>query len=148
MELVEDITLNMDDNIKTAGVFIYFKKAFDSIDHTILIRNLSHYGIRGIALIWLENYLSQRNQYVQFNDAKSDLKTMLCGIPQGSILGPILFILYINDLANISDKLKFILFADDTNVFYSDNDLNKVFNVINDELKHLCIYGSRLTNYL
>ncbi len=88
----------------------------------------------------MDNYLSQRNQYVQFNDTKSDLKTMLCGIPQGSILGPILFLLYINDLANISDKLKFILFADDTNVFYSDNDLNKVFNVLNDELKHLCIW--------
>ncbi len=64
MELVEDITLNMDDNMKTAGVFIDLKKVFDTIDHTILIKKLSHYGIRGIALNWLENYLSQRNQYV------------------------------------------------------------------------------------
>ncbi len=135
MELLEDITNNYDENNVTTGVFIDLKKAFDTINHTILITKLSHYGIRGEPLQWLESYLSDRKQFVYYNNIESDKSTVVCGIPQGSILGPILFLLYINDLSNVSNKLKFILFADDTNVFYSGKCLEDVCRLMNDELK-------------
>ena len=95
-------------------MFIDLKKAFDTIDHSILCKKLYHYGIRGVASDWVKSYLSKRNQYVEIDGICSDKKQIVCGVPQGSILGPILFLLYINDMANVSDKLRFILFADDT----------------------------------
>ena len=82
-------------------VFIDLKKAFDTINHSIFIKKLYRYGIRGIALKWIANYLSNRKQYVVYNGVMSSSNTVLCGIPQGSILGPILFLLCNNDLANI-----------------------------------------------
>ena len=85
------------------------------------------------------HYLSHTEQYVKYNNAESARKTIKCGVPQGSILAPILFLLYINDLSNISKKLKFILFADDTNVFYSDTNVEKVVGVVNSELKYLSL---------
>ncbi len=88
----------------------------------------------------MENYLFHRIQYVVYNGVQSERKSVTCGIPQGSILGPILFLLYINDLANVSKKLKFILFADDTNVFYTGKKLNDVISVLNDELKYMSIW--------
>ena len=89
------------------------------IDLSILIKKLCHYGIRGIASSWITNYLTNRKQSVVCDDICSDYRAMLCGIPEGSILGPILFLLYINDLTNMSNKLNFILFADDANVLYA-----------------------------
>ncbi len=137
MELMEEITSNLDNGFMTTGVFIDLKKAFDTIDHPILIQKLNHYGVRGIALNWIENYLSNRQQYVIYNKMHSDKKRILCGVPQGSIIGPLLFLLYINDLANVSKKLKFILFADDTNVFYTGKNIKDVSNTLNEELKHM-----------
>jgi hypothetical protein len=126
MELVEEITTNIDKKLCTTGVFIDLRKAFDTIDHSILIQKLCHYGIRGTASQWLTSYLSDRKQYVCIDNISSCDKIILCGVPQGSILGPILFLLYITDLSNISDKLKFILFADDTNIFYTDKNFDIV----------------------
>ncbi len=91
MELIEEITDNKDNNLVTTGVFIDLKKAFDTINHTILIEKLNHYGIRGVASNWIENYLCNITQYVSYNDVQSDYKSVVCGIPQGSILGPLLF---------------------------------------------------------
>ena len=100
------------------GIFIDLSKAFDTIDHEKLIVKLEHYGIRGNCLELLKSYLSNRQQYTDFNGTKSDFCKIEFGVPQGSALGPLLFLIYINDLITCSDDTSdFILFADDTNVF-------------------------------
>ena len=98
MELTEEITTALDDKKVTVGVFIDLKKAFDTINHNLLLKKLAHYGVRGVANNWLASYLSNRKQYVSIDECNSDLLNVLCGVPQGSILGPKLFILYVNDI--------------------------------------------------
>ena len=87
---------------------------------------MHYYGIRGVLWTWFKNYLNERKQYVNFRNVKSELQSVKCGVPQGSILGPLLFILYVNDIVNVSNKLKLILFADDTSVFMSFDDIKDV----------------------
>ena len=119
MQLVENITNAMDNGKFTIGVSIDLKKAFDTVDHSILVTKLDHYGIRGVAKKWLSSYLENRKQYVCFNGTDSGgFLPITCGVPQGSILGPSLFLLYANDLCNVSTRLTSILFADDTSCFY------------------------------
>ncbi len=141
IELVEEITNSLDNHEATVGVFIDLKKAFDTVDHSILIEKLYHYGIRGTANKWICSYLMNRYQYVTINGTDSDYMNVLCGVPQGSILGPILFILYINDMCNVSTLLKPILFADDTNLFYSGKDIDELCSVVSMELDKLCIWS-------
>ena len=97
-ELTEEITTALDDKKVTVGVFIDLKKAFDTINHNLLLKKLAHYGVRGVANNWLASYLSNMKQYVSIDECNSDLLNVLCGVPQGSILGPKLFILYVNDI--------------------------------------------------
>ena len=113
-------------------------KAFDTVDHGILIEKLYHYGIRGIANKWICSYLMNRYQYVNINGTNSDYMNVLCGVPPGSILGPILFILYINDMCNVSTLLQPILFTGDTNLFYSGKDIKELCSVVSIELDKLC----------
>ena len=113
VELLEKITNSIDDKKITVGVFIDLKKAFDTIDHKLLLKKMEFYGIRGIVLKWVKSYLANRKQYVCMNSSRSDLLQIRCGVPQGSILGPKFFILYINDICNCSNILQFILFADE-----------------------------------
>ena len=137
MDLVEEITSSIDEKKISIGVFIDLKKAFDTVNHTLLIDKLEYYGIRGIAQEWLKSYLKDRNEFVQIDECASTLLNVTCGAPQGSILGPKLFILYINDICNASTSLKFILFADDTNVFYSGVDIQTICECISRELDKL-----------
>ena len=137
LELVEKITKSIDDGKYTMGIFIDIKKAFDTIDHNILLKKLHFLGVRGVANSWLTSYLSKRMQYVEVCDCMYDLLQVKCGVPQGSVLGPLLFILYINDICNVSKVFDCILGADDTNLFSSDNDINDLCGIINVELDKL-----------
>ena len=122
LELVNHIYEGFESNEYTIGIFLDLKKAFDTVNHQILIDKLNFYGIRGIPLAWLTSYLDNRQQYVMVNGHVSSNNTVVCGVPQGSVLGP-LFLLYINDLFLSSNYLSFFLFADDTNIFLRQKDL-------------------------
>ena len=115
-------------------MFIDLKKALDTVDHELLVNKLDVYGIRGVANKWLQNYLTNRKQYVVIDDNSSDLLDMTCGVPQGSVLGPILFIIFINDICTVSDVVKCVLFADDTNIFCSERNLTDLQLTLNREL--------------
>ena len=110
------------------SIFLGLSKAFDTIDHNILLHKMDYYGFRGIWHERFNSYLSNRKQYVNVNSSWSDLQNIICGVPQGSILGPLLFILYINDITNISYVLDFILLANDTTIVYSHKDIASQIN--------------------
>ena len=137
LELIEEITSAVDNKKCTIGVFIDLKKAFDTIDHKLLLTKLEHYGIRGVAYDWIKSYLCERKQYVSVNSCNSEDMNVVCGVPQGSILGPKLFILYVNDIANVSSLLRFVLFADDTNIILSGDDAKEISNTLSIELDKL-----------
>ena len=135
MVLIDKLTKALENGDYVIGMFLDFSKAFDTVNHQILLEKLEYYGIRGSALAWFESYLADRQQYVTCNGVKSSCKTIKCGVPQGSILGPLLFLLYINDLANICKHTLPVLFADDTNLFNSGKDLTELQDIFNAELK-------------
>ena len=116
------------------GIFLDLSKAFDTVNQDILFDKLRHYGIRGVALDWVKSYFSDRLQYVDFNGNSSSLQKISCGVPQGSILGPLFFILYINDIINALNLLDPILFADDTSIFFSHKDMAYLIDTFNLEL--------------
>ncbi|MEE9189443.1 MAG: reverse transcriptase family protein [Candidatus Neomarinimicrobiota bacterium] len=133
--LYDKISKNCESGNPSVGIFLDLSKAFDTINHEILLSKLNNYGIRGLANDWFRSYLSGRLQFVKFKDINSSYLEVTCGVPQGSILGPLLFILYINDISNSSNILNFILFADDTNVFHSDPNPVSLSNTVNTELQ-------------
>ena len=107
------------------------------IEVTIGIWFYSHYGVRGIALDWFNSYLKNRKQFVCFNGIHSANMEIQCGVPQGSVLGPLLFIIYTNDLPNVLTKTKCILFADDTTIYLSLDRIDEMYQIMNDELLNL-----------
>ena len=121
----------------TISVFLDLSKAFDPVNHNILLRKLEFYGIRGLALQWFKNYLTGRKQYVLYNNTQSSKQYITCGVPQGSVLGPLLFLIYINDIPKCLKHSKSIVFADDTTIFASCNNMNTLHNNMNDDLANL-----------
>ena len=140
IDLHDKISSALDNGELAVGVFLDLSKAFDTVDHSILFDKLEHYVIRGLALKWIKSYFSNRLQFVEYNGHVSSRTNISCGVPQGSILGPLFFWLYINDINNASKILQLILFADDTNGFLSHKDADCLANILNTELNKLSIW--------
>ncbi len=133
------ISKSFQDKKLVLAVFCDLKKALDTVNHNILLKKLYKYGIRGRELEWFKNYLSDRKQYVVIKGLSSDMKDIIIGVPQGSVLGPLLFLIYINDLPESTNLAPF-LFADDTTLLYADEDLERLFEIVNNELAKVSIY--------
>lgn len=117
-EIVDNIRDELDKGKYVAGIYLDLSKAFDTVNHDILLRKMEHYGVRGLALNWFESYLSNRQQYTCIDNHKSTSMKVTHGVPQGSVLGPLLFLVYVNDInAALPDSNKLRLYADDTNLF-------------------------------
>ena len=138
LSLTETIREALDNSNFAYGIFIDLQKAFDTVDHQILLRKLEHYGIRGLANNWFKSYLSNRQQFVSINGYNSKNQTMKYGVPQGSVLGPLLFLIYINDLHNAIKYSTVHHFADDTNLLVVGKDLLNIQKQINLDLRYLC----------
>ena len=136
-EFVLKTLSNIDEGKLTVSLFLDLSKAFDTINHDILLYKLHHYGIRGTALAWFDSYLKNRTHYVSYNKCDSNIRNMTCGVPQGSILGPLLFILYINDLSHSLQFSSSILFADDSTIYASSTDTAVLEQQINSDLCNL-----------
>ena len=134
---VDQITASLDTGHNVVGLFLDLRKAFDTVDFEILLRKLSFYGVRGNPLSLCRNYLSGRSQSVLYAGVRSDVLPVTCGVPQGSILGPLLFLVYINDMINSLTVSQPILYADDTNIFLTGRDLTSMTHTFNTELTHL-----------
>lgn len=147
IDLIDKISQAIDNNEFTIGIFLDLSKAFDTVNHNILLKKMEFYGVRGLPLSWMQSYLQNRYQYIDFQGTISDYLPISCGVPQGSILGPLLFLIYVNDLPNSSTILKSILFADDTNLFLSDRDFSVLLNTANDELTKVSewLYANRFS---
>ena len=137
IEFLDYVYSSLDRKESTIAVYLNFSKAFDIANHNILISKLLHNGVRGVVQHWFGSYLSNRNQYVSIRNCNSSMSSMsLCAISgalgaQGSVLGRVLFLLYINDMYRSSNQMRFVHFAYDTTVFSSDSDINNIHATVN-----------------
>ena len=133
LKLVDHLISQLDKNNTPINIYIDLSKTFDTLDHQKLLSKLEYYGVTGTANTLFSNYLCNREQYVEYNGAKSNTFKISTGVPQGSILGPLLFLIYINDLPSVSNIINMLMYADDTTLYCNFNkDINKM--IINREL--------------
>lgn len=137
LQFVENIRKALENDEYSIGLFLDLSKAFDTLDHDILLNKLEYYGIKNNSLNFFKSYLENRTQSVLYNNIKSDSKVLPCGVPQGSVLGPLLFILYINDMYLASSQLNTVLFADDTNLLKSHKNIDELTKIMNEELSKI-----------
>ena len=137
LDMVEKVRKAWTEKNCALGVFVDLKKAFDTVDHSILLQKLEHYGVRGQTLKLLESYLKDRTQYVCYGGFESERGPVECGVPQGSVLGPLFFLIYVNDMVSVSKELELVLFADDTNIFAKSSEPSELFKKVNRGLKEL-----------
>ena len=139
IDIYERIQDTIDSGNFVMGIYIDLRKAFDTVDHKILLKKMHHYGIRGTVNTWFKSYLENRKQYVSVNGVDSQTKVICTGVPQGSVLGPLLFLLYVNDIAKAvrNTSVKIMLFADDTNVFIQGPNIRMVKKVAEQVMTHL-----------
>ena len=135
ISITEQIREALDTGHFACGIFIDLQKAFDTVDHNILIEKLEYYGVRGIVKNWFSSYLHNRKQFVTINGFKSTLNSINYGVPQGSVLGPLLFLIYINDLSFSVKNSTVHHFADDTNLLYINESLKTLCKKVNYDLK-------------
>ena len=141
--MIGKIIQNINKDQNSIGVFLDLSKAFDTIDHNILLFKLYRYGFRGIVLDWFKSYLSNRKMFVKiespYNDRNyySDTTDISIGVPQGSVLGPLLFIVYMNDVQSCLKKSEAFLFADDTTILCSNKDFDILYHEIEIDLANL-----------
>ena len=143
INLTENIRQALDEGNSGYGIFADLQKAFDTNDHEILLAKLDHYGICGVSNDWFRSYLSDRQQYVSINGYDSHLTKLNCGVPQGSVLGPLLFLLYITDFNQAIKFCKVHHFADDTNLLYLGKSIKKLNKFVNINLKNLVNWLNR-----
>ena len=150
IKFLEGIYRSFNDKMHTISIFLDFKNAFDTVNHEILLSKLNKYGIRGRVNDWFRNYLLNRKQRVRIRNSFSECRNIRIGLPQGSALSPILFLIYINDLPSVSNKLSSILFADDATLSLSDKNFGNLVENLNSELGKIDVWTkcNRLTvNY-
>ena len=145
--LTDKIQRSVDNGTYSCGIFLDLCKAFDTVDHKILPAKLEYYDIRGVVHDWFASYLSNRRQFVSLFGTNSDYQIVTCGVPQGSVLGPLLFLLYINDMPKCFNILEFHLFADDTNLFFNNPNILNLEAILNAELEKVSqwLYANKLS---
>ena len=144
LKLSDYILQEMENGKYSVGVFMDLSKAFDTVDHDILLAKLHHYGVRGVPLNLFKSYLNERKQFVMVDGVRSNTQNITCGVPQGSVLGPLLFLLYINDITKCSSLFKYSLFADDTCVIMSHHDPVTLISLVNSEINKLSVWFQKI----
>ena len=137
LQLTRDITSSFEKGEYTLGVFIDLSKTFDIVDHQVLIKKLQYYVIDGTALEWFKSSFSDRNQFISSQDISESCLDIICGVPQGSRLGPPFFLIYVKELFKALNPLIEVMFADDTKLILSHKNVDTLFAIMNVELENV-----------